>query len=165
VGGERRRKLHDILEDEEPLRIGAIGSPEEASRLGLLFPEARWFCYRSVEQFSWWGELDEVDVLVVDVGFLEGGGAIERTRGGGVLGHGPLESLGDRVALVLLLAPEPGPPDARHLPAGFVVLAKSAVVTTVFRAVVAAYAERIRIERCRRLFHEVAAAFTRDARD
>ena len=154
----------DVLAgDDEPLIVGIIASPDEASQLGSLLPEVVWHRYKSLEQFWWWGELDEVDVLIVDVCYLRGDGPNRVAPGPGALGCERVKSVGDQIPLVLLLAPESriseGP-----LPEGALVLRKPVATRGVLQDVFAAHAERIWARRLRRLFREVAAAFAGNIR-
>lgn len=147
---------YNILTDK-PLRIGIIASPDDIESFKRLFPEAICCHYESLEELSLLGEMDEVDIVVIDVAYLRQKKA-QKTRGGFVSQgqYGTLESLSERFPTILLISSESVFPKWKVK--GVTMLRKPVDNLLLARCLADCKVE-IQLKKLRRLFQKVAAAF------
>lgn len=153
---------YDILMDE-PLRIGIIASQDDVESFKRLFPEVICYHYENLEELLLLGEIDEVDIAVIDVAYL-GQKETQRVRGGFVSQgqYGTLESLSERFPTILLIGSESIAPKWK---VKGVTMLRKPVDDLLLVKHLTDYEESIRLKRLRRLFQKVAAAFAANSED
>jgi hypothetical protein len=150
--------------DGEPFRIGMVTSPDMVPCFKRACPQALWYWYASLADCSQQSEQDGVDMLIVDLMYLECSGDVQWEAVGVLcipVASTLLETLSAQYALVVVLDPEHGLTSwikTRE----FIIFGKP-VDATALKAALAAHADRIQRTRLRRLFRKVADTFTSDA--